>query len=94
MLEFIGDEDPELRDLLIYTAFSKWICTHNYFSNDELATLLKLALDDNRLFLSLGNVEDCTVLTRSFSTLLIALLLNKHIAIPVFNDIGRGKPNA
>lgn len=82
MLEFIGDPDPYLRDELIYFAFYCWICKQNYLIGDELRRLMEAALDERHLFFHIGNREDTTVFTRSFSALLVSLLLCRHRQSP------------
>lgn len=78
MLKNIGDVDSELRDDLIYSTFSQWICEKDYFSNEELCDILSTVMDDNHLFYHIGNENDDTVFTRTFSVLVIALILYKH----------------
>lgn len=78
MLQYVGDTDPELRDDLIYATFCRWICEKEYFTNEELIKLLDQLLDENHLFFSIGNDGDDTVFTRTFSVLIIVLLLWKN----------------
>jgi hypothetical protein len=75
MLEFIGDPDPELRDELIYTTFCKWIAEKGYLNDQERCDLLHTLLGDNYLYYKLGHDGDDTVFTRSFSVLVIDVLL-------------------
>lgn len=78
MLEYIGDPDPELRDKLIYQTFYQWILVKEYFSKDELHQILFIAKDQKHLFFQLGNEGDDSVFTRTFSVLVIALILAYH----------------
>ncbi|PUU93671.1 DUF2785 domain-containing protein [Halanaerobium sp.] len=78
MLKYIGDPDPELRDILIYRTFYHWILEKEYFSEDQLLEILKVAQDEKHLFYKIGNKYDDTVFTRAFSVLLIALILSYH----------------
>ena len=78
MLKYIGDIDSELRDDLIYTTFCEWICEKKYLSEDDLIHILLVAMDDKHLFYHIGNDEDNTVFTRTFSILLVALVLYEH----------------
>lgn len=78
MLQYVGDTDLEVRDDLIYATFCRWICEKEYFSNEELIQLLDVLLDENHLFFSIGNDGDNTVFTRTFSVLIIVLLLWKN----------------
>lgn len=76
MLEHIGDTDSELRDSLIYITFYKWI-GNDVFTKDELRKIVEISLDDKHLFYRIGEVGDF-VFTRSFSVLVLALVLYKH----------------
>lgn len=78
MLEYIGDPDPELRDILIYRTFYHWILEKKYFSEKDLLKILKIAQDKNHLFYKIGNKDDHSIFTRAFSVLLIALILAYH----------------
>jgi len=44
MIKYIGDNDPEVRDELIYTTFVNWIEEKGYFTDEELETLLNTIL--------------------------------------------------
>lgn len=85
MLENIGDSNPLFRDNLIYTIFYYWILEKNYYNNIELQTLLTKLTDNNHLFYKIGNFEDHSVFTRSFSALVIALILSKHRKEPILD---------
>ncbi|MBS4537260.1 DUF2785 domain-containing protein [Clostridium sp. D2Q-11] len=76
MLTYIGTTESELRDDLIYVTFYKWII-NDEFNKDELRKIVKIALDDEHLFYKLGEVGD-SVFTRTFSVLVLALLVYKH----------------
>lgn len=78
MLEYIGDPDSELRDILIYRTFYHWILEKEYFNENELLEVLKTAQDKDHLFYKIGNKNDDSIFTRSFSVLLIALILAYH----------------
>ena len=78
MLYNIGNTDAELRDELIYTTFYKWIIEKEYYSHKELKNIFNTVLDDNHLFYKLGNSGDDSVFQRSFSALLIAILIARH----------------
>jgi hypothetical protein len=86
MLQHIGDPNPELRDDLIYEAFSEWICEKEYYSGEELLHLLDILLDDRHLFYCIGQEEDETVFTRSFSVLAIVLILTRHREKTLLNE--------
>lgn len=78
MLEYMGDTDPEFRDDLINSTLCNWICEKDYFSNEELIQILHTVLDDNHLLFHIGNENDDTVFTRTFSALIIESILWKH----------------
>lgn len=75
MLAYIGDLDPELRDILIYRTFYHWILEKKYFNKVKLLEILKIAQDKEHLFYKIGNEDDNSIFTRAFSVLLIALIL-------------------
>ena len=81
MLHNIGSLDAELRDELIYTTLSHWI-PGNALTSNELAQLLSVILDNNHLHFKLGETNTDSVFTRSFSMLVIPLLLIKHRESP------------
>src|SRR6056297_3169120 len=78
MFEFIGSTDPELRDHLIYVAFYSFIAKYRYFSKENMKKHLKTTLDNQHLFYGLGEKNTDTVFTRSFSALVVALLVWAH----------------
>lgn len=74
MLKHIGTIDPTLRDDLIYDIFSKWI-NQNKFSTQQLQTFLEICMDNQHLMKCVGIENDDTVFSRTFSALIIALIL-------------------
>ncbi|MGM9987255.1 MAG: DUF2785 domain-containing protein [Bacillaceae bacterium] len=76
MLETIGTLDSELRDHLIYTTFYKLIAG-DFLNSQQLEHILLTCLDKNHLFFNIGEAESDSVFTRSFSSLVIALVLEK-----------------
>lgn len=74
MMEHIGSVDSELRDQLIYSSFYQLIVEKNLLEHGLLTKLLDVALND-LLLKGIGEKETDTVFTRSFTTLLIALIL-------------------
>lgn len=78
MFEFIGCTDPELRDHLIYVAFYSFIAKYRYYSKENMKKHLKTALDNHHLFYGLGEKNTDTVFTRTFSALVVALLVWVH----------------
>lgn len=77
MMNNIGDSDPELRDKLIYSTMSRWVM-NNEISIENLKKMLKMSINDNHLFFRIGEKDTDSVFTRSFSILLIPLILIKH----------------
>lgn len=78
MLNNIGDPNPELRDFLIYKTFYQWILILDYFSEEELLNILFVVIDQKHLFYKIGNEKDDSVFKRSFSVLVVALILGYH----------------
>lgn len=78
MLDYIGDIDPVLRDDLIYNTLSKWLEGAACFDEEQLRHILNMLMDENHLFYHLGNDEDHSVLTRTFSALGVVLVLIRH----------------
>ncbi|MCQ4923583.1 DUF2785 domain-containing protein [Tissierella carlieri] len=74
MIYDIGSTDPELRDKLIYSVMYHWIM-NNEIATDKLKELLAISMDDNHLFFKIGETNTDSVFTRSFSILLIPLIL-------------------
>lgn len=72
MMEHIGSTDPELRDQLIYSSFFRLI---NKLNHEKLIELLELSLSNSFLFKGIGENGTDTVFTRTFTSLLIALIL-------------------
>lgn len=77
MIEYVGDSDPELRDMLIYEILSKWI-EDGAFTSKQLKELLNISLDENHLFYKIGEEETDSVFTRSFSVLIVAAIIYFH----------------
>jgi hypothetical protein len=72
-----GSLDPELRDDLIYTTMATWIA-RDVFEAKDLKEILIVSLNEQHLFLGLGERESDTVFTRTFSMLIVAAVLNAH----------------
>lgn len=77
MMAELGTTDSELRDDLIYLTFAHWI-TESRLNPDLLHLLRQSVLDDHHLFNKIGNADPDAVFTRSFSALLLALLVYAH----------------
>lgn len=81
----IGSVDAELRDDLIYTTLSHWI-PGDVLSAPELEQLLTTILGVNHLHYKLGDKGTDSVFTRSFSMLIVPLLLIRHRASPFLSQ--------
>lgn len=77
MLPHLGSPDAELRDDLIYSTLATWILADK-FEEDDLKTLLRQMLTAEHLFFKLGEVDTDSVFMRSFSMLIIPLILSWH----------------
>ena len=76
MVHHIGSIDGELRDSLIYTSFYRLI-EGNHLSQGQMLFLFDICIDESHLFNEIGKKEDDSVFTRAFSSLVLALLLDK-----------------
>lgn len=85
MLNHIGSTDGYLRDELIYSAFGTWILRYNVLSSKQLCDLLPVILDEKHMLYKLGEQDTDSVFTRSFSILVLPLLLITHRAHPLFS---------
>ncbi|MFB5268847.1 DUF2785 domain-containing protein [Paenibacillus enshidis] len=74
MMNHIGSTDTVLRDELIYSLLSEWVLA-DLFSPDQLKELLHTAMDESHLFYRIGEKGTDSVFTRSFSVLIIPLIL-------------------
>jgi hypothetical protein len=85
MLNYIGSTDPELRDELIYSAFATWILRYHALNPEQLRNLLPIILDERHMLYKLGEQDSDSVFTRSFSILVLPLLLISHRSRPLFS---------
>lgn len=77
MLDYLGDIDPELRDDLIYSTFWKWKDA-NLYTKEQLKKIVSIILDEKHLFYGLGESCSDTVFMRTFSMLLVAVIVYNH----------------
>ncbi|CAI8954319.1 MULTISPECIES: DUF2785 domain-containing protein [Bacillus] len=75
MLQYIGVPDGYLRDKLIYTTFYHLI-TNDHITHRHLQKLLSQSISEQYLFYKINTDDTDAVFTRSFTTLLIALIIN------------------
>ncbi len=79
MMPHIGSVDSELRDDLIYTCLATWVLAEEeLFTEEHLKALLHISLDESHLFYKLGESRTDSIFTRSFSMLMLPLLLIAH----------------
>ncbi|QHA91265.1 DUF2785 domain-containing protein [Bacillus sp. N1-1] len=85
MLYQIGSTDPAIRDNLIYTMFGKLVMS-DYLTEEQLTYLLTICLDEEHLFYRIGERGTDSVFTRSFSVLVVALILEKDRETGFLNE--------
>lgn len=85
MLRHIGSTDTTLRDDLIYSAFYTWVVADRCLDREQMRFIAQTALDERHLFYGLGERETDSVFTRTFSVLLLPLVLFRHRAQPLFS---------
>lgn len=79
MLNHIGDSNPYIRDSLVYAGFCQLILNEQ-ISVDQIISILKTCLDDQHLYFNIDQqTKTDSVFTRSFSALVIDLILFKDI---------------
>ncbi|MGD6993697.1 DUF2785 domain-containing protein [Sutcliffiella horikoshii] len=74
MMKYIGSKDPILRDDLIYTNFAKLI-NGGIIPQSKMLNILERCLDEEHLLYKIGEENTDSVFTRSFSSLVVALIL-------------------
>ncbi|MFC5466029.1 DUF2785 domain-containing protein [Lederbergia graminis] len=79
MLDHIGSTDPELRDTLIFNTLGKLII-EDYLTDNQMEHIIEVCRKN--LFLGIEEKESDFVFTRSFSSLVIALILEKDRQSP------------
>lgn len=81
MLAHIGALDPDLRDGLIYPTFRFWF-RKKAFSPELMRELVHTAISDQFIFYKIGEQNTNSVFRRTFSMLLLPLLLIAHRGQP------------
>jgi hypothetical protein len=74
ILDHLGSPDPELRDKLGYCILANWIPSQ-MFTSQQLREIAYHCISDEMLFWQIGEVHSHSVFKRSFSSLIIALIL-------------------
>ena len=77
MVDHIGNPDPVLRDELIYSGLATWIM-EGKFDKQYFCKLFNQVLTDQYLFYKIGQKDDDSVFTRSFSVLLLPPIIEVH----------------
>lgn len=85
MTDNLGSLDSEFRDDLIYTTFYHWII-EDRFTVEQLKCLLNICLDKTHLFYKLQDEDEDAIFTRTFSVLIVALVLYKHREIGILSE--------
>lgn len=94
VVSLLGSTDPELRDDLAYGILYEWLITQKILTTGQLTELLHQTLSDQMLFKRIGTDENDSVFQRTFSALLLALLLNRdeqqpYISKPLYEHIAK-----
>lgn len=85
MLDNIGSVDSQLRDQLIYPTFLK-LLDGGFLSIKLHRYILETCLDYDHLFYKIGEKNTDSVFTRSFSSLIIAAILDKDNQLGFLSD--------
>lgn len=78
LLNHIGSTDSYLRDELIYSAFGTWTLRYNVIDQEQLRSLLPIILNERHMLYNIGEKNTDSVFRRSFSILLLPLILITH----------------
>ncbi|WP_226577311.1 DUF2785 domain-containing protein [Halobacillus litoralis] len=73
----LGSPDPELRDELGYQALIKLLIQDRLLNTYELQELMEEMLSEDKLFYRIGEEGEDSVFLRSFSSLVLALLIHR-----------------
>lgn len=84
MLDNIGHPNSAIRDDLIYPCLGH-LFNDGHFSEAELTKYAYILIDDAHLMYDINNTKFNSVLTRSFSLLQLAIILNVHRRDAIIN---------
>lgn len=76
IMDHIGDTDAELRDNLGLSVLTNWMIK-DILVPEEIKKILDISLNNNHLLYGIGSIDD-SVLTRTFSVLIVAAGIYKH----------------
>ena len=86
LLDMLGSPDPELRDQLAYSALASWIYERKLLDAAALQAVTATLLGNLRI--NLGSVGTDAVLRRSFSALILSVVVARDNADPVLDESG------
>ena len=84
LLEMLASPDPELRDQIAYSALASWIYERKLLNAAALQPVTATLLGNLRV--SLGSVGTDAVLRRSFSALILSVVVARDNADPVLDE--------
>jgi hypothetical protein len=73
LLGYLGSPDPELRDEIAYRTFHQWMNKQKVYTPEILRSIRDILIDN--LFVGLRQDDKDTVLLRSFSALVLSLIV-------------------
>lgn len=82
----LGNPDPVLRDELGYSLLAEWIYRKKILNQQQLRELYSMISSDHMWFYRMGEMHTDSVLMRSFSSLVITLLLLVDKDTPFLTD--------
>lgn len=84
ILDHLGSTDSYLRDSLCYSTLAHWIYTYDVYSPEQLREILQRVQD--MWFTKIGENETDSVFLRSFSSLVVALVLARDSKSPFLTE--------
>lgn len=84
-LTHLGDPDSHIRDDIVYPAFAH-LLHDGHFTKEELREITMRLMSDEYLMRDMTNVDADSVLTRSFTTLQLAILVFVHRRDGLFDE--------
>ncbi len=85
MLQYIGTTDSVLRDDLIYSAFNLWILKYKVVDPETLHGIALKAISNSHIYYKIGEIDSDSVFRRTFSMLLLPLVLIFHRSQPLLS---------
>ncbi len=86
ILDQLGSTDSYLRDELGYSTLSHWIYREDRYSAEQLREIMNRVLSDEMWFDQIGRSNDDSVFLRSFTSLVVALLLARDNKNPFLSE--------